>query len=82
MNKEMFINELTKRLNYSKEKCIKINEVLEDNFIIGKKNKEKIINQIIEALNIDYNKANEVYEVSMDILGSELKNKIKHPFDL
>lgn len=40
MNKKGFILKLKEKLNYDEEKCIKINEILEDTFLIGKKNKE------------------------------------------
>ena len=36
MNKEVFIEQLSKRITYSKEECLKINDILEDNL------KEKI----------------------------------------
>ena len=80
MNKEKFIEELVKKTNLTKEECININEIFEDNFIIGKKNKEKTINNIKEKLNYDEEKANELYEIASSIIVSELKEKIKHPF--
>ncbi len=43
MNKKEFIDELSKRLSYPKEKCIMINDILESNFFISKKNKDKVI---------------------------------------
>ena len=46
MNKEKFIEELSNKTGYSKENCTIINSVLEDNFLIGKKNKDKIITSL------------------------------------
>lgn len=41
MDKNGFINELVKQTGYDEEKCNKINSIIEDIFIIGKKNKKK-----------------------------------------
>ena len=42
MNKSEFIKELSKQTKYDEEKCTLINSIIEDTFIIGKKNKEKM----------------------------------------
>ena len=44
VNKTKFINELEKETQLRTEECLIINDVLENNFIIGRKNKQKIIN--------------------------------------
>ena len=80
MNKNGFIEELIKQTGLSKEECILINDCLEENFIIGKKNKEKTIKLLIERLNIDEEKANELYNISSSIMAKAIKDKIKHPF--
>lgn len=80
MNKEKFVEELSKQLNCDVEYSKKINNCLEDNFIIGKKNKEKTINTLINELNITLEEAENIYNVSMGIITGEIKNKIKHPF--
>lgn len=80
MNKSDFIRELEEKLGYSEEKCIIINDVLESNFFISKKNKEKIITKLIEKLEIDEIEANKIYNTSVSIIASEIKNKLKHPF--
>ena len=80
MNKKGFILKLKEKLNYDEEKCIKINEILEDTFLIGKKSKEKMIERFIEEINVDEEEANNIYETTMNIIGNEIKNKIKHPF--
>ena len=43
MNKSEFIKELSKQTSYNEERCNTINNIVEDTFIIGKKNKEKIL---------------------------------------
>ena len=43
MNKSELIKALSSKIGYSVEDTTRINDVLEENFIIGKKNKEKII---------------------------------------
>lgn len=80
MNKEKFIIELVNKTGYDQEKCILINNILENNFIIGKKNKEKIINDIKEQLSFNEQEAENIYEISMSIITKELKEKLKHPF--
>lgn len=80
MNKTDFINELQKRTNFNKEHCTIINDVLENNFIFGKKNKGMIIEELKIKLNIDETSADEIYNISMNIINSTVKNKIIHPF--
>ena len=80
MDKSEFIKLLEKKTGYTNEECIKINEVLEDNFIIGKKNKEKIIEQLKSNINLNEDEASKLYETCMSIISSNLKDKIKHPF--
>ena len=80
MNKTGFINELSEKLGYSIEDCTKINEVIENNFIISRKSKDKIITELINVLNIDEEKADEIYNTSVEIITKSLKGKIKHPF--
>ncbi len=80
MNKSEFIKELSKQTGYDEEKCIVINSIVEDTFIIGKKNKDKMIEKFEEQISLDENEANKLYETVISIIGSELKNKLKHPF--
>lgn len=80
MNKKEFIKVLADRLNKSVEECEVINNILEENFIIGRKNKEKTINSLISKLEISEDEANGIYETFASIITSEIKNKIKHPF--
>ena len=79
MNKSEFIKELSKQTGYDEEKCIVINSIVEDTFIIGKKNKDKMIEKFEEQISLDENEANKLYETVISIIGSELKNKLKHP---
>lgn len=80
MNKSGFIEELTKRTGLTKDKSILLCDCYEENFIIGKNNKEKTITSIIDTLNVDEEKANELYNIASEIVVSEIKNKIEHPF--
>ena len=82
VNKPQFINELEKETQLSTEECLIINDVLENNFIIGKKNKNKIITSLIEKLNINYKESENIYNVSIKIILSSIKRKLRHPFDL
>ncbi len=80
MNKNGFIIELSKQLSYSKEKCIMINDILESNFFLSKKNKDKIIEELMQILNISNEEAIKIYDISVKIVKDEVKNKLKHPF--
>ena len=80
MNKREVIERLKKELNYTEEKCVLINDIAENTFLIGKKNKEKIISEFIQKLNVSESDANNIYEVFMTIIGSGIKDKLKHPF--
>ena len=80
MNKSEFIEELVKKTGYSEEDCRKISDILEDNFIIGKKNKEKTIDNLTNQLNYSAEEAEKIYEIASSIIVNEIKDKIKHPF--
>lgn len=80
MNKAEFIQKLSEVLSYSKEKCTTINDILENNFFISKKNKDKIVSEFIQELNVDEREANNIYNTATKIINDEIKNKLKHPF--
>ena len=80
MNKKEFIKALSKKINYSEEQCIMINEILESNFFISKKSKNKIIEELITKMSIDSEEAEKIYKSAMEIFTTEIKNKLKHPF--
>ena len=80
MNKTDFIKELSNKTGYNEDMCLQINNIIEDTFLIGKKNKEKMINDFKNKLNINEEEANKIYETAMNIISSEIKNKLKHPF--
>ncbi len=80
MNKTDFIKELSNKTGYNEDMCLQINNIIEDTFLIGKKNKEKMVNDFKNKLNINEEEANKIYETAMNIISSEIKNKLKHPF--
>lgn len=80
MNKKGFVKELQKELNYDEEKCILINAIIENSSLFGKKSKEKIISDLMTQFDIENSEAEKIYEVSMNIITTEIKNKVKHPF--
>ncbi len=80
MDKKEFIEKLSKQTNYDERKCNLINSIIEDTFIIGKKSKEKMIVEFKEKLKIEEQEANKVYEIVMQIIGTGIKDKLKHPF--
>ena len=80
MNKKEVIKKLGEVTNLSEEKCTIINDILEEHFIIGKNNKEKIISDISEKLETTREESENIYELAMSIIGSGIKDKLKHPF--
>lgn len=80
MNKNKFIKELSKQTGYDEEKCVLINDVLENYFIIGRKNKEKIIEDLQIKINLSEDDSENTYDIAIKIIAKEIKNKIKHPF--
>lgn len=80
MNKKGFIKELSKQTGYDEEKCILINNVIENYFIFGRKNKDKIIKDLQTKASLNEDDSENVYDISMKIITEEIKNKLKHPF--
>lgn len=80
MNKTGFIKELSKETGYNEEKCNVINSVIEDYFIIGRKNKDKIIKDLQVKASLSEDDAENVYDIWVKIITGEIKNKLKHPF--
>ncbi len=79
MNKNEFINILSKKTKLSLKDTELVNNILENNFFISKKNKDKIISEIVINLNISIEEATTIYNIAKDIINSELRNKLKHP---
>lgn len=80
MNKTEFLNELSKQTNLTEKEALLVNDILEKNFFISKKNKDKIISELVIKLDISLNKATEIYNISKKIVSKEIMNKLKHPF--
>ena len=80
MNKVDFVKILSKELGFDLDKTNIVNDILGDNFIIGKKNKDKIIKELCDKLKIKEKDANKIYNKAMGIIGKEIKNKIKDKF--
>lgn len=59
------IMELTGR---SEEECVKINEVLNNHFLIGHNQKDKIVNDFCSALGIEHQEADELYNQCMEVI--------------
>lgn len=54
--------------NRSEEECITINDILNNNFVIGRNNKIKIVNEFMEKLNISASDADELYNKCCEII--------------
>lgn len=59
------IMELTGR---SEEECKKINEVLNNHFLIGHNQKDKIVNDFCSTLGIDSAEADKLYNQCMEVI--------------
>ncbi len=80
MNKADVLKKIQEKTGLDQNQCKKINEIIENHFIIGKDNKMKIMKDLEEKLHFDSKKANEIYEMVMQILSSGIKDKLKNPF--
>lgn len=80
MNKKEVAKLLSEKLEITIDDALKINEILENNLIFGRKGKEKILTELQNKLNITPDKANDIYNQASKIISKEIKNKIKHPF--
>jgi hypothetical protein len=80
MNKSDFIKALESKLNIEEDKAIQINSIVEDTFIIGKKNKEVMIDKFMSTLKVNEEDANKIYDTVMSVISTGIKDKILHPF--
>ncbi|MBR3256017.1 MAG: hypothetical protein IKF97_07450 [Clostridia bacterium] len=80
MNKKDFISKLKEATGYDETKCNSINEIIESHFIIGKNGKEQIISDFKSKLLLNDDDADKLYNICMELIGEEIKNKLKHPF--
>jgi len=80
LNKDYFINKLSKELSCSLDRSSLINEILERNFFIRKKNKDKVIDELMYSLNIQSEEATKIYNLAIKIITEEVKYKLRHPF--
>lgn len=80
MNKREFIEKLSNEISYSIEDCTIINNILENNFFISKKNKDKTIIEIMNRLDVDKMEATNIYDKAVSIINEEIKFRFKHPF--
>ena len=80
MNKNGFIKELSRQTAYNVEKCILINNVIENYFIFRRENKDKIIKDLQIKASLNEDDSENVYDIWVKIITEEIKNKLKHPF--
>lgn len=80
MNKRGFIKNLSAQSNLSEQEAILVNDILENNFFISKKNKDKIISEIVIKLGVTLEEATKIYDMSKSIMKEEIKSTLKCPF--
>lgn len=74
------MKELEKVTGLDTNQCTILNSILESHFLLGKNNKEKIINDVMLQLQMTREEAEEIYEKAMSVIGTGIKDKLKHPF--
>lgn len=72
MNKQDFIIELQKQMNYTEEQCKIIENVLKKHKIIGRKNKEKIKDDLVQELEVTNEQADKLYNICMELRMKEI----------
>ena len=77
MNKELFIEELSKETKLDYNTCSKINNILEQNFFISKSSKEKIISNIIRKIGFNEEQSEKIYNSAVSIINKEYKKILK-----
>ena len=82
MNKKEFLNELSRQTDLNESEAILVNDILEKNFFISKKNKDKIISELIIKLDISLDRATVIYDISKNIISNAIMNKLKQPFKI
>ena len=80
MNKKEFLNELSRQTDLNESEAILVNDILEKNFFISKKNKDKIISELVIKLDISLDRATVIYDISKNIISNAIMNKLKQPF--
>lgn len=80
MNKKELINALSEKLNLPIEESEQAVNILENYFFFKEKNKDKIVDDLIKKLNITNEKAEKIYYACLEIINTEIKYKLKHPF--
>ena len=80
MNKSGFVKQISKELNVDESRARQIADLLEENFLIGKKNKENTIQLFADNLKVTEEEANEIYDKCIDVIKNNLVQKVKHPF--
>lgn len=80
MNEEKFMKELENVTGLDTNQCTILNSILENHFLLGKNHKEKIINDVMLQLQMTKEEAEEIYEKAMSVIGTGIKDKLKHPF--
>ncbi len=77
MDEEQVLAAIKEKTGLSDEQVDKVNEVIDEYFILGKDNKDKIVAGIKEKLGIDDARADEIYDAVMGIIGGGIVNKVK-----
>lgn len=68
MNKKDFINKLIEKTGRNETECVEINNIIENNFIIGKRNKEKMMNDFMQKLKMSESEADELYNICAELI--------------
>lgn len=80
MNKTGFIMQIAEILNITEEQAALVDGIVEAHPIIGKNSKLAVIAEIKEKLGTDDETAKQISDTVSELIGSNIRNKLLHPF--
>ena len=72
--------QLAERLNITEEQAALVDGIVEAHPIIGKNSKLAVIAEIKEKLGTDDETAKQISDTVSELIGSNIRNKLLHPF--
>ena len=78
MDREEFIRYFMRETGFSFKKSQIINDVFENNFVVGENHEEQIVLKLKDVLEISIDEARDIYNHYIDVLVFRLKYMITH----
>lgn len=80
MNKKELACLLKEKIGLEEQEGVLVFTILERYFFFNEKTKDKIVEEFVHELQIPKEKAEHIYEVAIQILFTQIKERLKHPF--